>query len=299
MGALGVDTITYKRVDDLAIRADVYRDPSWTDRPAVVWIHGGALIMGNRGEVPAWLLAAAGDDRFVVASIDYRLAPETKLPAIIEDVEDAFAWLRGEGRQRFGVDPGRVGVAGGSAGGYLSLTAGFRVRPHVRAVVSHWGYGDLIGDWYTQPSPHPCHHEVTPTTEEAVREVSGPPISDDRDRPGNGWIFYQYCRQHGTWPSAVSDWDPVRDAERFTPYMPIDNVAPDYPPTLLLHGQLDTDVPHDRSELVAAALSAQGVEHELLSIPGAEHGLDGVEPAVVGEAVDRTVSFLREHLARG
>jgi len=292
------ETLTYKRVGDLSIDVDVYRDPTWTDRPVVVWIHGGALIMGNREEVPAWLLEACREDRYILASIDYRLAPETKLAEIVQDLHDAFTWLRAEGPGRFGADPDLIGAVGGSAGGYLALTAGFRVLPRITAVVSHWGYGDLIGDWYAKPSPHPCHHQVTPTAEEAYRQVAGPPISDDRDRDGNGWIFYQFCRQHGVWPMEVSGWDPERDRERFLTLMPVANVTAEYPPTLLVHGELDTDVPHDRSELMAAELANHGVEHRLLSIAGAEHGLDGADPTSIDGALRESRTFLRTHLLR-
>ena len=78
-------------------------------------------------------VAATG---FVIVSIDYRLAPETKLPAIIEDVQDAWRWLRQEGPKRFGIDPERMAAAGGSAGGYLTLMTGFCLKPRPRALVS-------------------------------------------------------------------------------------------------------------------------------------------------------------------
>jgi acetyl esterase/lipase len=292
------ETFAYKRVGDLPIRVDVYRDAALTERPLVVWIHGGALIMGNRESVPAWLLDACNESGFVLASIDYRLAPETKLSELVEDVQDAFNWLRDEAPRRVGTRSNPIAVIGESAGGYLALVAGLRVRPRLASVVSLWGYGDLIGDWYTQPSPHPCHHMVEPTAEEAYRQVSGPPISNDRERAGDGWIFYQFCRQRGVWPEAVSGWDPVRDVDRFTAFMPIANVTAEYPPTLLVHGELDTDVPHDRSEHMAAELAKCGVEHRLLSITGGEHGLDGAEPASIGGAFREATTFLRTHLLR-
>ena len=94
-------TYVYKRVADLEIRADVYNGAGDPIRPVAVWIHGGALIMGRRQNVPQRLkdqLIRAG---FVVVSIDYRLAPETKLPAILEDVEGAFDWIRRRGPALF------------------------------------------------------------------------------------------------------------------------------------------------------------------------------------------------------
>jgi acetyl esterase/lipase len=291
------ETIAYKRVGDLAIQANIRRDPRWGLRPAVVFIHGGALIMGNRDEAPEWLAAACRSERWVLVSIDYRLAPESKLPTVIEDLEDAFGWVSTDGSAH-GVAAGGVAAIGGSAGGYLALTAGFRVRPRLAAVVSMWGYGDLTGDWYTSPSPHPCHHVVTVTADEAYRQMAGPPIADDRRREGDGWVFYQFCRQQGIWPAAVSGWDPARDAKRFRDFEPVANVTPEYPPTLLVHGERDTDVPHDRSELMAEELDRHRVEHRLLSVPGAEHGLDGADQVTIDDVHDQVIAFLRRHLAR-
>ncbi len=91
-------TYTYKKVGGLEIRADVYRDPAMKPdrRPVLMWIHGGALIMGGRGNRPRFApaLSAAG---IVMVSIDYRLAPETRLPEIIGDVGDAYRWIHERG----------------------------------------------------------------------------------------------------------------------------------------------------------------------------------------------------------
>src|SRR5687767_10814335 len=89
-------THTYKQVGDLKILADVY-PAAGEKRPVVVWIHGGALINGHRESVPGWLVEACRTNAYVLVSIDYRLAPETQLPLIIEDVENAFRWIRKQG----------------------------------------------------------------------------------------------------------------------------------------------------------------------------------------------------------
>jgi acetyl esterase/lipase len=288
-------TYTYKKVGKLSIKAAVYGADD-VARPVLVWIHGGALIMGHRngvnGRVKKMMLAAG----YVLVSIDYRLAPETKLPHIIQDLEDAFAWVRTKGPALFHADAGRIAVMGGSAGGYLTLTAGHRVKPRPAVLVSFWGYGDLIGDWYSRPSRHPRHHRVKMTEAEAYRQVSGPPISDSRDRKGNGGAFYQYCRQHGTWPHAVSGWDPRKEARRFHPYMPVKNVTADYPPTLLIHGTKDTDVPYEQSTMMAEQLKKHGVPHELISISGAEHGLAGGDPKQIDAAYESALRFTNRHI---
>lgn len=148
--AVTVTTHTYKTVGDLEIKADVHRPADDIVRPVVVWIHGGALINGHRagisGRVNDMMLGAG----YTVVSIDYRLAPETQLPGIIEDIEDAFRWIRAEGPTLFHANVDKLAVMGGSAGGYLTLMSGYRVEPPPAVLVAFWGYGDLIGDGTTR-----------------------------------------------------------------------------------------------------------------------------------------------------
>jgi acetyl esterase/lipase len=291
-------TYTYKTVGNLPIKADVYRAHDDQVRPVVVWIHGGALINGHRESVGGPLKKAFLDAGYIIVSIDYRLAPETKLPEIVQDLEDAFRWVRERGPGLFHADPERVAVVGGSAGGYLTLTAGFRVQPRPVALVSLWGYGDLVGPWYSSPSPHPAHQRVKLSREEAWRQVSGPPVSDARDRPGDGGAFYQFCRQQGLWPQAVSGFDPHTEPEKFFPYMPVKNVTREFPPTLLIHGEDDTDVPCEQSTMMAAEFRRHHVDHQLIVVPHAEHGLAGADPQQVEAAYRSAVEFVRSHLDR-
>jgi acetyl esterase/lipase len=292
------ETHTYKTVAGLAIKLDVYRPHDELTGAAVVWIHGGALIGGNRSDIDRRVRKHMLEVGHVLISLDYRLAPETQLPDIIRDVEDAFDWIRRNGPRRLNFDPTRIAVAGGSAGGYLTLTSGFRVRPRPVALFSLFGYGDLIGDWYSTPSSHPRHHHSRPTREEAFRQVSVPPVADSRDRKGNGGLFYEYCRQTGTWPNAVSGWDPIKEPERFHPFMPVKNVTAEYPPTVLIHGTNDTDVPYEQSVLMAEQFKQHKVPHELISIPNGEHGLRGGDPKLVDAAYARAFAFVDEHLKK-
>ena len=291
-----VKTYTYKQVDGLAIRANVYEPEGSKAGPVVVWIHGGALIMGHRDGMIDELRTGVLDAGCAVVSIDYRLAPETKLPEIIADLEDAFAWIREAGPGLFGADPSRLAVMGGSAGGYLTLLAGHRIQPRPAALVSLYGYGDLIGPWYSEPSLHSRHHQTTISREEAFQQVSGSPVSDSRDRSGDGSSFYQFLRQNGEWPEAVSSWDPRRESDRFAPFMPLENVSRDYPPTLLIHGTADTDVPYEQSVLMAKAFQTHGVEHRLITLEGVEHGLVGAGDERKAEAYNEALEFLAKGL---
>lgn len=290
---VSVKTYTYKKVGDLEIKVVVNRLDDNVLRPVVIRIHGGALIMGHRDWTGDKLCLKLLDAGYAIISIDYRLAPETKLPAIIEDLEDVFDWIREEGPNLFQVDASKMAVTGGSAGGYLTLTSGFRVKPRPTVLVAFFGYGDLIGDWYSTPSNH---HPSDITRQEAWEQVSGSPISDSRDRKGDGGAFYRYCRKHGLWPKAVSGWDPHTEVEKFFPYMPVKNVTHDYPPTMLIHGTNDTDVPYEQSVMMAIEFKKHNVEHKLITIPDAEHGLRDGDPKLVEAANDSALEFVNRFM---
>ena len=150
-------TFVYKTVADCAIKADVYRSTgAHQSSAAIIWIHGGALISGSRKRIHPEQLRRYLDVGYTLIAIDYRLAPETKLPAIVEDLQDAFRWVRRDGPTLFGVDPERLAVVGHSAGGYLTLMSGFSVSPRPRALVASYGYGDIVAGWYTRPDPFYC-----------------------------------------------------------------------------------------------------------------------------------------------
>jgi acetyl esterase/lipase len=288
-------TETYKTVDGLDIKADVYGAGTGAKRPAVVWIHGGALIMGSRRGVPRPLRERLLGYGYAIVSIDYRLAPETKLPGIIDDVRDAFRWVREQGSRRFGIDPDRIATAGGSAGGYLTLMSGFAVTPRPRALASFWGYGDLTTPWYAEPDAF-YRKQPLVSKEEADRAVGATPLADPPDKNQRG-RFYLYCRQQGIWPNRVAGHDARKESKWFDPYCPIRNVNAQYPPAILIHGTADTDVPYDESRNMAARLKQAGVEHEFLTIQGAGHGLSGAAPEEVDKAYGRAAEFLRAHLA--
>jgi acetyl esterase/lipase len=283
-------TYTFKSVSDLRIRADVYRRPDDSIRPALLWIHGGALIMGNRRGLNPVQAEKYLDAGYTIISIDYRLAPQAKLPQIIEDLEDAYRWVRTDGPKLFRIDPNRIAVVGHSAGGYLALMAGFVLKPHPKAVVSFYGYGDIAGEWYSRPDPF-YNRQPSVSKEEAYQAVGTRVISEDSG--GNRARFYLYTRQKGLWPLEVVGRDPHKEPRTFDPFCPVRNVTRDYPPTLLLHGDNDTDVPFEQSVLMAKELERQGIQHELISMPGRGHGFDGAmwDPAIAA-TFDRVLRFL-------
>jgi len=289
-------TYTFKVAEKCRIQADVYGISSDEVRPVIIWIHGGALILGHRGNINQHQLEIYLNAGYTVISIDYRLAPETKLKYIIEDIQDAHSWVRG-GADLLRIDPDRMAVIGCSAGGYLTLMAGFCFNPRPMALVSFYGYGDIIGDWYKDPDPFYCQQPLV-SKEDAWSVVGNTAISEPSE-PNNRGAFYLYCRQNGLWPEEVAGYNPYTEPEDFHQFCPVRNITGEYPPTLLLHGDKDTDVPYEQSVMMAEELASFGVEHELITINGGGHGFDwvGAGDPVVADAFDRVLAFLNRHLS--
>jgi len=302
-------TYTYKRVGECDIKADVYRLAGKDVRPAIVWIHGGALIFGNRSTVRPDQLQRYLQAGYAVVSIDYRLAPETKLLEILEDLRDAYQWVREKGPELFWIDRDRIALVGNSAGGYLALMAGFSVTPRPKALVSFYGYGDITGAWTTRPDPHYLTLDRV-TKEDAYKAVGGKVLSESPIFPRV--MFYNYTRQNGLWPREVAALDPDKEPEKLKQFSPIRHVTKEYPPTLLLHGDKDTDVPFEESVRMAAALKQSGVAHQLIQMRNYDHLFDvfptgwtkpdaeplGLKDRKVSAAYDVVVAFLRKNVGR-
>ena len=288
------ETVVYKVAEGCEIKADVYRKGTGAGKPAVLWIHGGALIMGSRKSVDRRLLLPWLDLGYVVVSIDYRLAPETKLVGIIDDLEDAYRWMRADGSRRFGIDRDRIAAAGGSAGGYLTLMTGICCDPRPRALVSYYGYGDIDGPWYAAPDAFYRKQKLV-AKEEALSQVENHPISDPPSGRNRG-SFYLYCRQNGLWPKEVTGHDPHAEPRWFDLYCPVRNVTTMYPPALLIHGTEDTDVPYQESKDMDAKLTEIGVEHRFITVNGAGHGLVGASVEERDRIARQAVDWIKTHM---
>jgi acetyl esterase/lipase len=296
-------THTFKTVGACEIRLDVYEGMGAGARPVIVWLHGGALMFGNRGMIHPAQVELYVNAGYTVIAADYRLAPETKLPEILRDVQDAIAWVRSEGAHRFNVDPTRLAIIGHSAGGYLTLLAGRYVQPRPQALVAFYGYGDIVGPWYSTPSAFYCQQPLVSEAEAVAligtTEISDPPWRDsaDFDPARDRSRFYLYCRQQGCWPQAAMGLDPSQDLDALSPFCPVQCVAADHPPTLLLHGDEDTDVPYEQSGMMARALADASITHQLLTITGGAHGFDaGMGDPVVAAAFADVLGFLTQHV---
>jgi len=100
-------------------------------------------------------------------------------------------------------------------------------------------------------------------------------------------------------PKEVTGYDSFSNNRVFDSLCPVRNVSEDYPPTLLLHGDKDTDVPFEASSQMAAALSLHSVEHQFIILKGLGHMFDrfpGCDDPKVAEAFDVVLAFLRRHI---
>lgn len=230
--------------------------------PCVLWIHGGAWWEGDRRETPStWppglffrLLVEAG---LAVATVDYRLSAEARWPAQGEDVAEALRFLRAHA-DVLGVDPGRFGVAGESAGGHLAAMAALTGSgpTAVRAAAVLYGVADLRDfDGVDQATP-----EERRQTPEA--------------------------RLMGSLPDEAPDaWDEASPRTR---------VHADAPPMLLISGDADSVVPARQTVRLHEALVAAGASDVVLDlVPGADHCFGAVDPE---PPLRRIVTFLADRL---
>lgn len=292
-------THVYKSASGVDIAIDVYGENKGERNPAVVFVHGGGLILGSRRALLPAHIQAFTDAGFVFTSIDYRLAPEARLPEIVSDLNDAWAWLVSHASQ-LGINRERVVLFGHSAGGFLALLGGCQLSPRPAAVISVAGYGRLRTEAFMNPSRHYLDHFNAADEATALSAVGTTVMSEGGPGDSIQWFtgrgnYYLYCRQRGLWLSAITDHDP-NDHGWYARYEPILKMTHEYPPTLLLHGEPDTDVGFEESVQVQRTLRAAGVECELLSDPGWGHAfIYMTDEPTVQTALSRIVGFASRH----
>jgi acetyl esterase len=124
----GPPVATVVDVDAGGVPARLYRDAAAGSAPVILYAHGGGWVMGNldtHDGLCRHLVAASG---WALLAVDYRRAPEHPYPAALDDLSRALDWLRSGGAQGYRLDPGRIAVAGDSAGGHLVAVLARRAR---------------------------------------------------------------------------------------------------------------------------------------------------------------------------
>lgn len=256
--------VTYCTVDSVQLKMDIYiQGGSDAPKPAVVYVHGGGWTGGDKSG------GAGGQDfpellsrGYIVVSLNYRLAPEYKFPAQIEDVKCAIRSLRAHAQQ-YHIDPTKIGAWGGSAGGHLvsllglaNSSAGFDMGQYlsessrVQAVVDYYGPSDLMASGLGNPQ------------RDLVDQVFG---------------------------SAYA----LKSAS------PVTYITPDDPPFLIVQGELDRIVPPSQSQELYDRLTAAGVPTTLIMVANAGHGFTPVGGSISpsrGEITKTMADFFDVHL---
>jgi acetyl esterase len=121
--------------------------------PVILWLHGGGWVLGDLGCYDNWCRALANATGAAVLALDYRLAPENRFPAAVDDSAFALTWLARHA-EAFGIDASHISIAGDSAGGTLAAVACLRARDHggppVFRQILIYPALDMAGDYASQ-----------------------------------------------------------------------------------------------------------------------------------------------------
>jgi acetyl esterase/lipase len=254
--------IPYCTMDGVELKMDVYYPSSNEGAWAVtMYVHGGGWSKGDKSEGAGALeIDALQQAGFLVVAINYRLAPKYLFPAMIEDVKCAVRYLRAHADQ-YNLDPDRIGVYGGSAGGHLVALLG----------TTDSSAGFDVGEYLDQSS-----------RVQAVVDMFGPTDFTVQFEGG-----YQNAR------NVFSDFDAALAS-------PVTYVSADDPPFLILHGNLDQLVPIEQSQILLAALKTAGVPVKLVSVKNAGHGFVSQNGKAIDplrkEITQMVVEFFKENL---
>jgi acetyl esterase len=220
---------------ELPIR--VYRPPA-SDPATIVFYHGGGWVLGTLDSADDICRELAARTESVVVSVDYRLAPEHPFPAAVEDAYAALGWAEANA-EAFGADPGRLAVAGTSAGGNLAGATALRAREEGP---------DLDGQFLLYPIVDYGFETAS------YREHAESPLLSRADME---WFWEQYLR------SPVDAHNPFVSLSRASD---LSGVAP---ATVVTAG---IDVLRDEGADYVRRLAADGVPTEHFEYPSLAHG---------------------------
>ena len=251
--------IEYGRVGDRALLLDLY-SPAKLEKPApgLIFIHGGGWKSGDKGDYSCYTTRFAKKG-YVAASIGYRFVQEAPFPACIEDVKCAVRWMH-ENAAQLNIDPDKIAVIGGSAGGHLALIAGYTANtPELEGTGGHAGVSSAVA---------------------AVVDLYGP---TDFTLPD--------IRVNPTVTNAMKkSYEEAPDLYRLT--SPITHVSSDTPPTLIFQGTLDSIVPVSQSDLLAQKLKYVNLPYWYACLDGYPHTMDILVP--VNEYCEKVMTLFFE-----
>lgn len=250
--------IKYGQAASEELLLDIYEPAGDGPFPVAIYVHGGGWTGGdkaNPGDAPVLeMLTKAG---FTWFSINYRLAPEHRWPACLNDVQTAIRWVKANAAKYKG-DPSRIALIGYSAGGHLASFAATVVDESVsvQAVV---GYAPLT---------------------DFVQEL-----------PKRGNILGRAQRGLLNRPKELTS----ESLGMLKALSPINYIRPGLPPFLIVHGDADQSVPYEQSLAFQVKLRANEVRCDLITLPKAPHRLTDW-PSFLPNYSGRVIAWLYEIL---
>jgi len=232
-----MNDIEFARPNGVSLTLDASVPEGRGPFPAVIVVHGGGWSKGTKRSYEKPILPVLTDAGLAWFTINYRLAPQYRFPAAVEDVEAAIRWVKRHAKQ-YKVDSRRIALAGESAGGHLVAFVGVRPTKQTRvaAVVDFYGPHDLV-----------------------KRET------------GNGKVGQNLSQLLGIDKLDAAGIAKLKEAS------PITYVKPGLPPFLFIHGTKDAAVPYEQSPMMCDKLKAAGNRCEVFTVEGAPHGVGAWE----------------------
>lgn len=257
--------IVYREVAGRRLRLDVVmpREPG-VGRPAIMQIHGGAWIVGDKREQGWPLMGHLAANGWVCFNVNYRLSPGATFPEHLIDLKYALKWIR-DHADEYGIDPGFVAVTGGSAGGHLTAMMGLTAN---------------------DPEYQPGFEEADTRVQAAI------PI----------YGVYDFTNRLGTMDAMFRErfLEPVimkrffdREREAFRRASPMDRVHRDAPPFLVIHGDRDTLAPvRDAQRFVEMLEEVSTAPVRYVELEGAQHAFDIFPSPRTARLLDGALRFL-------
>jgi len=231
--------LVYKQIDSIDLKLDIYRSKNLRKAvPVLIFIHGGGWSKGKRSDYLPYLLDYALKD-YVTVTVSYRLSGVANFPAALEDVKCAVRWIR-ENAEEYLIDPNKIAVIGGSAGGHLAMMLAY-----------------TNDDEYTEECPDSISSKVN-----AVVNIYGPV---DLTTP--------YARERGE-SSSFLGYTYKENPEIYKVASPCTYVSSDDPPTLTFHGTIDSLVPVSQADSLHKWLDKAGIPNEYHRLKGWPHTMD-------------------------
>jgi acetyl esterase len=251
--------VEYARVNGISLRMDANIPAAAKKSPAVIIVHGGAWVAGDRRYNVQPLFQPLTDAGFAWFSISYRLATDiSQFGAAVSDVREAIRFVKSHAAD-YHIDADKIALVGESAGGQLAAMAVLRGGPDtsVKAVVALYTPSDLVS---------------------LAKNSAYIPASVRNSI-------------HGT------PWEPLVLAG-LAQLSPINSVRPGMPPFLLIHGTADSMVPFAQSREMCDRMQQAGASCELYPVEGGGHGMRWWEssPKLAAAYKHKMIEWLRQEL---